>query len=143
LLPRAEGGGSGGSGSGSGSGSGGPVVRNRRIPGAMAAVICGSIAAPVLFASACGAHADELSDLRANSELLQQRIDDINRVQAGSDNASGLSAGGLSHGPAAAGAIGGDFPRSFLIPGTDTSVSIGGSVGESLGWTEGRPATGR
>src|SRR5262249_29728809 len=57
--------------------------------------------------------ADELTDLRANQELLQQRIDQLAQVPA------------APAAPAAA-AMAGSFPRSFLIPGTDTSLRVGG-----------------
>ena len=62
-------------------------------------------------------HADELADLRANQELLQRRIEQLAQVP---DSGS----------PAAPGAAvtGGSFPRSFVIPGTDTSLRIGGEV---------------
>jgi len=73
----------------------------------------GFTAAMALLSGLPSAKADELSDLRANQELLQQRIDQLAQVPVA---------------PAAAGAaIGaGSFPRSFLIPGTDTSLRVGG-----------------
>jgi hypothetical protein len=79
--------------------------------GAMAAIV-GPIAVAALLAGGPGAKADELSDLRANNELLQQRLDQLSQTQ--DKPATGLAAG--------------SFPRSFLIPGTDTSIRIGGSV---------------
>src|SRR5713226_4512336 len=63
---------------------------------------------------AIGVHsvnADELADLRANQELLQQRLDQLAQAAPA--------------GPGAALGVG-SFPRSFLIPGTDTSLRIGG-----------------
>jgi hypothetical protein len=73
------------------------------------------------------ASADELADLRANQELLQRRIDQL------------AQAGPVIKGPGTPGAlgtepipgqpiIGGSFPRSFLIPGTDTSIRVGGFI---------------
>src|ERR1700746_624853 len=66
-------------------------------------------------------NADELADLRAmqtnlrdNQELLQQRIDQL------AQTAPKLMRPG-EPGPAGVAMIGGSFPRSFLIPGTDTS----------------------
>src|SRR5712692_6246583 len=58
------------------------------------------------------ASADEISDLRANQELLQSRLDQLAQAPA----------------PAGPGAptLAGSFPRSFLIPGTDTSIRVGG-----------------
>src|ERR1700687_2187714 len=74
-----------------------------------AAIMAGSggvISVAALLAGVPSAKADELADLRANQELLQQRLDQ-------------LAQAGPSTGPA--GPIGvGSFPRSFLIPGTDT-----------------------
>jgi Porin subfamily/DcaP outer membrane protein len=91
------------------------------------------------------AGADELSDLRANQQLLQQRIDQLAQAQAqgfiapkpspgvSSPQAPlpGTAGGGATQGlgyRAAPGApsLGGSFPRSFLIPGTDTSIRVGG-----------------
>ena len=72
-----------------------------------------------------------MADLRANQELLQRRIDQL---------AQGAAAGSGWHIPAVAwrlgrpaepgrqAVIGGSFPRSFLIPGTDTSIRVGGFV---------------
>src|SRR5713226_2498994 len=63
---------------------------------------------------AIGVHsvnADELADLRANQELLQQRLDQLAQAAPA--------------GPGAALGVG-SFPRSFLIPGTDTSIRVGG-----------------
>jgi hypothetical protein len=82
------------------------------------------------------AKADELADLRANQQLLQQRIDQLAQAQAqapapplpgttGGGQAVGIS--GMHAAPTAP-SLGGSFPRSFLIPGTDTSIRVGGFV---------------
>ena len=78
------------------------------------------------------AKADEMADLRANQQLLQQRIDQLAQAQAqalpqtkaypGPGGAMGTRA--IPGQPLA----GGSFPRSFLIPGTDTSIRVGGFV---------------
>ncbi len=77
------------------------------------------------------ARADELQDLvaqqqqmLANQQLLQQRIDQLAKTQANEQQAA------VEGGPVVAGApsIAGSFPRSFLIPGTNTSIAIGGYV---------------
>ncbi len=93
------------------------MIRNRTI--ATVAALGGLTAAIALLAGPTAAKADELADLRANQELLQQRVDQL--AQAG---------------PAApAGPIGvGSFPRSFLIPGTDTSMRVGGQAVGSVLW---------
>ena len=79
------------------------------------------------------AHADELADLRANQQLLQQRIDQLAQMQAQAPPPPGVQGGGATQGlgyKAAPGIPvgGGSFPRSFLIPGTDTSIRVGGFV---------------
>ncbi len=63
------------------------------------------------------ARADELADLRANQELLQRRIDQLAQVsEAGTKAVPGAPLAG------------GSFPRSFIIPGTETSLRVGGEV---------------
>src|SRR6516164_9904850 len=89
--------------------------------------IGGPIAAISLLAGSPASRADELAGLRANQELLQKRIDQLSQAPAG---APGPYVPGF--GPQAPGAgagapiVTGSFPRSFLIPGTDTSLRIGG-----------------
>jgi hypothetical protein len=94
------------------------------------AAIGGLTAAIALPAGFSAARADELADLRANQLLLEQRINQLAQVQA---QAGGPSAGGATGANAygtnavpGAGLVGGSFPRSFLIPGTDTSIRVGG-----------------
>ena len=86
--------------------------RNAAITAAVAFVL----SAPLALGS-FAAKADELSDLRANNELLQQRLDQLAQV--------GLQRPAVAPGTPS---IAGSFPRSFLIPGTDTSIQIGGYV---------------
>src|SRR5216684_2831553 len=74
------------------------------------AAIAFMLSAPLAI-GAHSAYADELADLRANQELLQQRLDQLAQAAPA--------------GPGAALGVG-SFPRSFLIPGTDTSLRIGG-----------------
>jgi Porin subfamily len=63
-------------------------------------------------------------DLIANQQLLQQRIDQLAKAQANEQQAA------VEGGPVVAGqpSIAGSFPRSFLIPGTNTSIAIGGFI---------------
>src|SRR6266850_3019077 len=68
------------------------------------------------------AHADELADLRANQELLQRRVDQL--AQAGP--ATGPGPGGP--------VLSGSFPRSFVIPGSEVSLRIGGQGVGSVVW---------
>ncbi|HEY3912550.1 MAG TPA: DcaP family trimeric outer membrane transporter [Stellaceae bacterium] len=92
-----------------------------------------AIAAGLLIQTgAPDARADELADLRANQQVLQQRIDQLAQAQAQqlpeTKAYPGLP-GALGTPPAAGAALlGGSFPRSFLIPGTDTSIRVGGFV---------------
>ena len=94
-----------------------------------AAAIGGPIAAISLLIGSPVSKADELADLRANQELLQKRIDQLSQAPPPGAPAPSYVPG---FGPQAPGAgagapiVTGSFPRSFLIPGTDTSLRIGG-----------------
>jgi len=67
---------------------------------------------------------DELTQLRANQELLQQRLDQLEQIaQVGPER---------PHLPPGTTSLAGSFPRSFLIPGTDTSISISGQIDFSM-----------
>jgi hypothetical protein len=93
------------------------------------AAIGGPIAAISMLIGSPVSKADELADLRANQELLQQRIDQLSQAPPPGAPAPSYVPG---FGPQAPGAgagapiVTGSFPRSFLIPGTDTSLRIGG-----------------
>ena len=63
---------------------------------------------------------NELDQLRANQQLLQQRLDQLEQIAQVGTAKPTLPPGTAS--------LAGSFPRSFLIPGTDTSISIGGRV---------------
>src|SRR3981081_1442986 len=82
----------------------------------------------------CGsglAWADELADLRANQELLQRRVDQLAQVPP---PPPGAGPGGP--------VLAGSFPRSFVIPGTEVSLRVGGQgVGSAIWYLKGR-ATG-
>ncbi len=101
------------------------------------AAIGGMTAMVAVLAGLPGARADELADLRANQQLLQQRIDQLAQAQAQMASPVGApgTAGGAVYGTHAvpgAALLGGSFPRSFLIPGTDTSIRVGGFAQEVL-----------
>ena len=114
------------------------------------AAIGGMTAAVVLLTGLPAAKADELSDLRANQQLLQQRIDQLAQAQAQGGPPSPLGAPGMTGGAAygtravpGQALAGGSFPRSFLIPGTDTSIRVGGFVDETLDyWIQNGPTNG-
>src|ERR1700746_180950 len=95
----------------------------------------GFMAVAALITGVGRAGADELSDLRANQQLLQQRIDQlaaaVNNNGAPQQQAVTGPFTGASRGtPVTAGAptIAGRFPPSFLIPGTNTSLSVSGFI---------------
>ena len=76
--------------------------------------------AVALWAGPPGARADELSQLQANQQILQQELNKLKIEQQAAVTARPLPPGAPS--------LAGSFPRSFLIPGTDTSIRIGGFV---------------
>jgi hypothetical protein len=93
------------------------------------ATIGGLTAAIALLTGLPAAKADELADLRANQELLQRRIDQLAQAGLPEKKAYPGLPGALGAAPIPGQAIiGGSFPRSFLIPGTDTSIRVGGFV---------------
>ena len=101
-------------------------------------MIGGLTAALALLTGPSAATADELADLRANQELLQKRIDQLS--QAPSQPAPYVPGFGPETHKEVSGipAVGGSFPRSFLIPGTDTSLRIGGFAnGQALWYIKG------
>jgi len=104
------------------------MIRKRNI-GSVAA-IGGLTAAIALLTGLPAASADELADLRANQELLQRRIDQLaQQAQLPPSRVSPGIAPAMGTEPVPGQAlIGGSFPRSFLIPGTDTSIRVGGFV---------------
>ncbi len=102
--------------------------------------IGGLTAGMAVMTAFAAAHADELADLRANQQLLQQRIDQLAQAQkitpepgpppplmGGGGGGSAMGIAGMKAAPGAP-VGGGSFPRSFLIPGTDTSLRVGGFV---------------
>jgi hypothetical protein len=97
---------------------------NNRSSFAITVAIAGTLSTAALpLDVAC---ADEMSDLRANNQLLQQRLDQLAQIPApGSPYPGGPPAA-----TAGQGIVGGSFPRSFLIPGTDTSLRVGGQITE-------------
>jgi Porin subfamily len=100
---------------------------NRKWSLAKLAALGGFTAAAALLMGVMTVHADELADLRANQLVLQQRIDQLAAAQA-ADKPQQQAA--VLGGPVVAGqpSLAGSFPRSFLIPGTNTSLAISGFV---------------
>ena len=102
---------------------------------ALLAVLAFAAAAPLAIYP-YAASADELSDLRANQEFLQRRLDQLSQIPG----PGGVYGGGPVNPAASAPSLGGSFPRSFLIPGTDTSIRIGGEIREVMDyWFSGGP----
>src|SRR5213078_3768858 len=86
----------------------------------------------VLATGLSTARADEIGDLRANQELLQRRVDQLAQVPPPPPP------GGGPGGPVMAGS----FPRSFVIPGTEVSLRVGGQGVGSVLWYMKGAATG-
>ena len=103
------------------------MIRKRNIGRAVA--IAGVAATVALLTGLSAASADELADLRANQELLQRRIEQLAQAAQGRPGVPGAYGAEAHPGEMA---IQGSFPRSFLIPGTDTSIRVGGFIDETL-----------
>src|SRR5271165_2671115 len=98
-----------------------------------AAALGGLTATIALLTGLPAASADELADLRANQELLKRRIDQLAQTPPPPPGTGYGVPGGYGTAPVPGQPIiGGSFPRSFLIPGTDTSIRVGGFVDETL-----------
>ncbi|MGA8760057.1 MAG: hypothetical protein WB611_27820 [Stellaceae bacterium] len=94
------------------------------MPKAKIMVVLAGFAATAIFANFFPARADELNDLRSNQSSIQSRIDQLARPADPQTNAPAAPVPN----------VGGSFPRSFVIPGTDTSVRVGGDVDETMGY---------
>jgi hypothetical protein len=104
-------------------------MTGKRNIGRMAAI--GGLSAVIaLLTGLPAASADELADLRANQELLQKRIDQLSQAPPAAPGPF-VPGFGPETRPAQAPVTVGSFPRSFLIPGTDTSLRVGG-----IAWTD-------
>jgi len=99
-------------------------MSRKRIIGTVAAI--GGLTAAIALLTGLPASADALADLRANQDLLQQRVDQL--AQAPVSPVGGLYPGGAPAASAGQPSLGGSFPRSFLIPGTYTSIRSGGHI---------------
>jgi hypothetical protein len=109
------------------------------------AAIGGLSAAATLLMGFSAASADELADLKANQELLQRRIDQLSQAAPAQPPGTGYGIPGAYGTQAAPGLplAGGSFPRSFLIPGTETSIRVGGFVDETIDYyLQGGPVNG-
>jgi hypothetical protein len=103
------------------------VTRTYRVRSA--AAIGGLTATVALLTGLPAASADELADLRANQELLARRIEQLSQAPPSPGTTGGGAAQPLGYQAApTVQSLGGSFPRSFLIPGTDTSIRVGGFV---------------
>src|SRR5215469_5630495 len=97
----------------------------------MATVGCATALVTVAAASSAGA-----DDLQLNQQLLNQRVDQLAAVGLAPD------VFGVAQNPAAGSpAVAGSFPRSILIPGTDTSLKVYGQITEVMDYilTGGNP----
>jgi len=94
----------------------------------------GGIGAILLLVGSSVSRADELADLRANQELLQKRIDQLSQAPPqAAPFVPGFGPETIAK-PTGLPVSGGSFPRSFLIPGTDTSLRIGGFANLNVLW---------
>ncbi len=80
--------------------------------------LLGSGAAIALMAGPGLAMAGQTDDLKSQIDTLQSRLDQLEKQQAVADQTKSVA-------PADA-VVGGDFPGSFKLPGSDTSVAIHG-----------------
>ena len=97
-----------------------------------------STAALAMLTGLAGARAD---DLQINQKLLDNRIDQLAAVgvNPGAGNQFSIDQNSAAGAPVTAGS----FPRSILIPGTDTSIKIYGQMTLiSDYWMSGGPANG-
>src|SRR5438132_2872518 len=108
------------------------MTRQRKF-GSVAA-IGGLSAAIALLTGLPAASADELADLKANQELLQKRIDQLSQAPPPGPPGQFVPGFGPEARPPAAPVTVGIFPRSFLIPGTETSLRIGGFADTHVMW---------
>ena len=92
----------------------------------LAALRMGSCFAALVFLGLPGASADEFGN-PTTQQTFQSRIDQLAQPAA-------PKTGEQPSNPPATAPSPGSFPRSFLIPGTDTSIRIGGSVGGTMGY---------
>ena len=92
------------------------------------AALGGSTAALAMLTGIAGARAD---DLQINQQLLDTRIDQLAAV--GQNPGAAATVFSVDQNPAAGAAVtAGSFPRSILIPGTDTSIKIYGQITEIM-----------
>ena len=89
--------------------------------------LSGSIMATAIMAGSAGARAD---DLQTDQQLLDARIGQLAAV--GQQPGVGAVFSVDQNSAAGAAATGGNFPRSILIPGTDTSIKVYGVIFEAL-----------
>ena len=115
------------------------MMKGRKI-GTIAA-LGSSTAALAMLTGLAGARADELSDLRVNQQLLSERIDQIAAVglQPGQGAVFSVDTNPAANAPVTAGS----FPKSILIPGTETSLKVYGQITEIIDyWMSGGAANG-
>jgi hypothetical protein len=91
----------------------------------------GSTLALAMLSGAVAAWADELPDLRANQQLLSERL---NQLAQGQNPGTGYQFSVNQNSAMGAAVTGGSFPSSLLIPGTETSLKIYGRVSESMNY---------
>src|SRR5215472_2015549 len=91
------------------------------------AALGGSTAALAMLTGLSGARAD---DLQVNQRMLDTRVDQLAAV--GLQPGAGAVFSVDQNAAAGAAVTAGSFPRSILIPGTDTSIKIYGQITEVM-----------
>ncbi len=90
----------------------------------------GAFAAAFAFGGLSSARADELSDLQTNVQALQKEVAQLQKQQASTAVQAGSMHAIYRHG-------------SFLLPGTNTSIAVGGYVKlDAFYWLNGGPVNG-
>jgi hypothetical protein len=92
----------------------------------------------LLIAFGAAAGADEAIDLAVDQRIFDERINQV--VNAGQNPGAGSIFSADENLVTGSPAVGGSFPRSILIPGTETSLKISGWISEHIDyWFAGGP----
>ncbi|MCZ7566220.1 MAG: DcaP family trimeric outer membrane transporter [Burkholderiales bacterium] len=87
------------------------------------------MAVAALFAgTAPAAQAQSVQELKTQIEALQRKLEDLERKQQAAEAENKRKMAELEQKAPAQAVTGGDIPGSFKLPGTDTSIRIGGYV---------------
>jgi hypothetical protein len=96
------------------------------------ALSVGSLFVVLVFAGSPDVGAAELGTPASHTPTTQQSFQ--SRIDQLAQPAARQTSGRPDEPNSSKGASPGSFPRSFLIPGTDTSIRVGGSVDATIGY---------